>query len=44
MQQYPTVLEINQHNAWNTQSPELIELVGSQRTFFFGPNFFHLAA
>ena len=34
-------------NAWNTLSPELLELVGSWITyFFFGPNyfFFHLAA
>ena len=34
-------------NAWNTLSPELLELVGSRRTFFFfWPKlfFFHLAA
>ena len=27
-------------NAWNTLSPELLELVGSRITFFFGPNYF----
>ena len=27
-------------NAWNTLSPELLELVGSRMTFFFGPNNF----
>ena len=27
-------------NAWNTLSPELLELVGSRKTFFFGPNYF----
>ena len=27
--------EKRQFNAWNTLSPELPELVGSQRTFFF---------
>ena len=27
-------------NAWNTLSPELLELVGSRRTFFFSPNYF----
>ena len=27
-------------NAWNTLSPDLLELVGSRKTFFFGPNYF----
>ena len=27
-------------NAWNTLSPELLQLVGRRRTFFFGPNYF----